>query len=104
MFNRQADNWRPLLSIADLAGGDWPEHARAVAEKVCGSDEDETSVRVQLLMDIGALFHKHNTDRLASALIAQELAERGREICRVGADGEIRRIERPCRRAATVAL
>ena len=75
MFNRQADNWRPLLTIADLAGGDWPEHARAVAEKVCGSDEDETSVRVQLLMDIGELFQKHNTDRLASALIAQELAE-----------------------------
>ena len=22
--DRQADNWRPLLAIADLAGGDWP--------------------------------------------------------------------------------
>ena len=32
LANRPADNWRPLLSIADLAGGRWPEHARAVAE------------------------------------------------------------------------
>ena len=23
LFNRAADNWRPLLAIADLAGGDW---------------------------------------------------------------------------------
>ena len=75
MFNRIADNWRPLFTIADLAGGDWPEHARAVAEKICKSDEDETSVRVQLLVDIGALFQKHDTDRLASAFIAEELAE-----------------------------
>jgi hypothetical protein len=32
LANRAADNWRPLLSIADFAGGPWPEHARAVAE------------------------------------------------------------------------
>src|SRR5215831_7814784 len=26
--DRAADNWRPLLAIADLAGGDWPRRAR----------------------------------------------------------------------------
>ena len=31
MHNRKADNWRPLLSIADAAGGDWPECARTAA-------------------------------------------------------------------------
>src|SRR5439155_9520403 len=28
-FNRLADNWRPLLAVAQIAGGDWP--ARALA-------------------------------------------------------------------------
>jgi hypothetical protein len=25
IYNRVADNWRPLLSIADVAGGAWPQ-------------------------------------------------------------------------------
>ena len=29
--NRTADNWRPLIAIADVAGGDWPERARRIA-------------------------------------------------------------------------
>jgi putative DNA primase/helicase len=74
MFNRQADNWRPLFAIADIAGGDWPGHARAAAERICGGADEETSVRVQLLKDIGELFKKHNTDQLSSEIIAQELA------------------------------
>ena len=31
LYNRTADNWRPLFQIADVAGGDWPERARAAA-------------------------------------------------------------------------
>ena len=31
VFNRDADNWHPLLAIAEAAGGDWPERARAAA-------------------------------------------------------------------------
>jgi len=29
IINRAADNWRPLLAIADEAGGEWPERVRA---------------------------------------------------------------------------
>jgi Protein of unknown function (DUF3631) len=25
IYNWKADNWSPLLAIADTAGGDWPE-------------------------------------------------------------------------------
>src|SRR5208337_3608679 len=32
--NRDADNWRPLLAVADAAGGEWPVCARAIAEKM----------------------------------------------------------------------
>ena len=31
IHNREADNWAPLLAIADAAGGAWPERARAAA-------------------------------------------------------------------------
>jgi hypothetical protein len=30
LFNRDADNWQPLLAIATVAGGDWAERARKV--------------------------------------------------------------------------
>ena len=75
MFNRQADNWRPLLSVADIAGGEWPERARAVAARMCGSADEETSVKVLLLKDIGELIQKHGTDQLASATIVSELGD-----------------------------
>ena len=42
--NRVADNWRPLIAVANAAGGDWPTLARELAGK--GSDqEDEESRR-----------------------------------------------------------
>jgi hypothetical protein len=28
IYNRAADNWHPLLAVADRAGGDWPQRAR----------------------------------------------------------------------------
>ncbi len=73
IHNRRADNWRSLFSIADLAGGEWPERARraSVALAVNASD-DTASVRVQLLADIRAIFDTTGRDRLMS----EELIER----------------------------
>jgi hypothetical protein len=31
IYNRAADNWRPLLAAADATGGEWPERARRAA-------------------------------------------------------------------------
>jgi hypothetical protein len=75
ILNRRADNWRPLLAIADTAGGDWPEIARQAA--VASSDEgqsDTESIRTMLLADIKELFDRLDTDRLASSRICEELA------------------------------
>jgi hypothetical protein len=67
IFNRAADNWRPLLAVADLAGGGWGDLARETAEALVGADQaDADTVRVQLLTDIKAAFAAENTDRLAS--------------------------------------
>jgi hypothetical protein len=30
--NQAADNWRPLIAIADAAGGEWPSRVRQIAE------------------------------------------------------------------------
>jgi hypothetical protein len=76
VFNRVADNWAPLLAIADVAGGEWPQRARRALEVIRATAED-TSVRVQLLGDICAIFAHRQVDRLPSdelvkALIAIE--------------------------------
>jgi putative DNA primase/helicase len=53
--DRAADNWRPLLAIADLAGGTWPEDARRAARSLSGEEEDG-AVNVELLRDIRMAF------------------------------------------------
>ena len=73
LANRPADNWRPLLSIADLAGGRWPEHARAVAEAVETAKQDQ-SKRTMVLSDIRDIFAtRPGIDRLRSAEMAEVL-------------------------------
>jgi hypothetical protein len=52
--DRSADNWRPLIAIANLAGGDWPEAARKAALALSGVGDDTEGVR--LLRDIKWIF------------------------------------------------
>ena len=63
LVNRQAEVWWILLSLGELAGGEWTERARAAA-RVLGAGGDETdrpSQQVQLLMDIDAAFGNDTT-------------------------------------------
>jgi len=53
--DRAADNWRPLLAIADLAGGTWPEDARRAACTLSGEERDG-AVNIELLRDIRVAF------------------------------------------------
>ena len=70
--DRAADNWRPLLAIADLAGGKWPERARAAALALSENvDEAENSALIQLLDDLRKLFESREVDRLASSDVAE---------------------------------
>ena len=70
--NRQADNWRPLIAIADSFGPGWGAAARdaAVTFQEEYSDED---AGVMLLTDIRDLFNTRRVDRLASATIVAAL-------------------------------
>jgi putative DNA primase/helicase len=58
LSNRRADNWRPLLAIAEAAGGEWPARVRAAVETIeaAGEDGGEAGMRLQLLADIRAAF------------------------------------------------
>src|SRR5207253_8731144 len=54
--DRQQEAIEPLLAIADLAGGCWPENGRAsLLELFDVEGGDTSSVRVRLLVDIRAV-------------------------------------------------
>jgi hypothetical protein len=72
--DRQADNWRPLLAIADEAGGAWPALARTAARTLAGAVvEADTAAPVRLLADLRGLFVTTTADRLATADIIRHL-------------------------------
>ncbi len=55
--DRDADIWEALLTIADAAGGDWPDRARAAAVTlVTESKESTPSLGVRLLADLRTVF------------------------------------------------
>ena len=62
---READNWSPLLAIADAAGGGWPERARRAACELGGGVRDDDDARVTLVGDLLDLFDARG-DRIAS--------------------------------------
>lgn len=71
--DRAADNWRPLLAIAELAGDDWRETACAAACRLSGAErEAEGTAVVQLLSDIRATF-LGEVDRMSSEDLVQAL-------------------------------
>ena len=75
--DRAADNWEPLLAIADLAGNEWPRLARTAAVKLSADSEAEAANpnKVRLLADIRAIFEELAVDRLPSATLVAELVE-----------------------------
>jgi hypothetical protein len=56
IINRPADNWRPLLAIAEQAGGRWPQRARAAVTNGRSAEMDEGSLHEMLLSDIRDVF------------------------------------------------
>ncbi len=61
--DRAADNWEPLLAIADRAGGEWPEWARKAALALSGDGVvEDDSAGVMLLGDIKTIFEQRALD------------------------------------------
>lgn len=73
LSNRDADNWEPLLSIAELAGGEWPAKLRLAALKIVGKAEETPSLDAELLQDIKMAFDACKADRLPTVKLKAEL-------------------------------
>ncbi len=68
--DRAQDNWEPLLSIADNAGGEWPALARSAALKLSGKDQEAVSLSAELLADIQEVF---TGDRISTRDLLEKL-------------------------------
>jgi hypothetical protein len=74
--DRTNEVWRPLLAIAELAGGVWAARARHAATHLAsGERDDETTVGVLLLADIRIVFAELDEERLATARLITELCK-----------------------------
>jgi len=88
LFNRDADNWRPMYAIADAAGGKWSQRIRDIAQAAIAATAEQ-STREKLLADVRWIFDgKPETqqdgtiqreydpvDKMSSAEIADHLAK-----------------------------
>lgn len=70
--DRDADLWEPLLTIADAAGGTWPERARVSAVTLVTEAKGSTpSLGIRLLADVRDLFGE--SDHMFTSDLVREL-------------------------------
>jgi putative DNA primase/helicase len=70
--NRDADNWEPLLIIAECAGGRWPELARNAALELTRVD-NSMSVAQELLTDIQTIFEEKQVKQIFTSDLLEAL-------------------------------
>jgi putative DNA primase/helicase len=71
IYLRVYDNWMPLLAIADLAGGKWPDWVRIAARQFVAKAAEPTSIKVELLIDMSEAMNTQ--DRIASEDLVKAL-------------------------------
>ncbi|MEX0666465.1 MAG: DUF3631 domain-containing protein [Acidimicrobiia bacterium] len=79
--DRAAECWEPLVSVADLAGGEWPKRARDAAQVLCtiqSAEGADDSLRLRLLDDLRAVLAALNPQHgcVASAVVVDRLRAR----------------------------
>jgi hypothetical protein len=73
--NRQADNWRGLVAVADLFGTDWGDHARELAVRWSrGSDADDRKLRV--IWDAYAVMKQFGRPAIGVAALIEGMIQR----------------------------
>jgi Protein of unknown function (DUF3631) len=73
--DRAADNWTPLLAIADAIGAGWPELARKAALALSGADAAgaDGSLGIKLLADIHGILEDAPGDDIGSTELCEKL-------------------------------
>jgi hypothetical protein len=72
--DRAADVWEPLFALAEIAGGEWPEKARAASLGLTGLAQ-ESSLPVVLMKEIQTCFEASKVDRLFSRTLVLWLVQ-----------------------------
>jgi putative DNA primase/helicase len=76
VFNRLADNWRPVFAIAKTAGADWPQRAaNAFTRLSAKADMDAEGIGTMLLADIRDIFERTEADPIPAADLVEALVE-----------------------------
>lgn len=74
VVDRAAEVWRPLVAVADAAGGAWPELARAACRHfVLDREPEALSLGVRLLADLRTAFDRLDADKVTTADLLREL-------------------------------
>lgn len=73
--DRAADNWRPLLAIAELADENWIKSAKAAALHLSDSKQESKSIGVELLEDIQIIFETNKIDRISTEDLLNALGQ-----------------------------
>ena len=74
LHNREADNWRVLFAVAQLAGADWPERAGTAARE-CRALERRPPLLVRLLSDIRTIFENAADNRITTSNLISRLLD-----------------------------
>lgn len=72
---RQSDVWRPLLAIADAAGGAWPNTARNAALALHGAATEEGDTGLLVLQDLATMFGETDSAVLPTVEILGRLVK-----------------------------
>ncbi len=75
LSDRDQDNFEPLLAIAGVAGGHWPETSRKGALKLSGAVLSVQSTANELLASIKEVFEKKKIDKTSTADLIKVLCE-----------------------------
>lgn len=74
--DRAEDNWLPLLAVADLIGGNWPDKARAAMIHIESNTtrDDSDDIAIMLLRDMQKLVEQHRwINTIPSTRLTEEL-------------------------------
>ena len=73
LFNRPGDNWRPLLAIAQIAGGEWPRLARRAA--LASLKDEDPNELIRLLASIRTVFVDKGVERITTGDLLKALLD-----------------------------
>jgi len=73
--DRPQDNFEPLLAIADVAGGHWPDTALKAALKLSGATLTAQSTASELLADIQKVSKKKELDKIGTKDLIKAICE-----------------------------